>query len=112
MLILITGSKSGFGDDFGQYDTKTIIFHRFWPNASQNSVAMATPKIPGDQKLFERMCYMLKLKVTKFQLPIVSQLSKCLKFMTFREGCFVILVECKYFNEALETFYHHQFYKR
>ena len=31
-----------------------------------NSVAMATPKIPGDQKLFERVCYMLKLKVTKF----------------------------------------------
>ena len=29
----------------------------------------ATPKIPGDQKLFEKMCYMLKLKVTKFQLP-------------------------------------------
>ena len=30
---------------------------------------MATPKIPGDQQLFERVCYMLKLKVTKFQLP-------------------------------------------
>ena len=28
MLILIFGSKSGFGDDFGQYDTKTIILHR------------------------------------------------------------------------------------
>ena len=25
MLILIFGSKSGFGDDSGQYDTKTII---------------------------------------------------------------------------------------
>ena len=29
MLILIVGSKSGFGDDFGQYDTKTIILGRF-----------------------------------------------------------------------------------
>ena len=26
----------------------------------------------------------------KFQITIVSQLSKCLKFITFREGCFVI----------------------
>ena len=29
---------------------------------------MATPKVPGDQNLFERVCFMLKLKVTKFQL--------------------------------------------
>ena len=29
MLILIFGSNSGFRDDFGQYDTKTIILHRF-----------------------------------------------------------------------------------
>ena len=35
----------------------------------RNSIAMATPKIPGDQRLFERVCYMLKLKVTKFHLP-------------------------------------------
>ena len=35
----------------------------------RNSVAMATPKIPGDQKLFEGVCHMLKLEVTKFQLP-------------------------------------------
>ena len=35
----------------------------------KNSIAMATPKVPGDQKLFERVCYMLKLKLTKFQLP-------------------------------------------
>ena len=34
-----------------------------------NSTAMATPKVPGDQKLFERVNYMLKLKVAKFQLP-------------------------------------------
>ena len=43
---------------------------------------------------------------------IVSQPNKCLKFMTFREGCFVIHVEYKHLNEALENFYHHQFYKR
>ena len=30
---------------------------------------MATPKIPGDQKLCERVCYMLKVKVIKFHLP-------------------------------------------
>ena len=73
MLILISGSKSGFGDDFGQYDTKTIILHRFWRFFGQtplrNRVVMATPKVSGNQKLFERVCYMLKLKVTKFQHP-------------------------------------------
>ena len=70
MLILIFGSKSGFGDDFGQYDTKTIILRHFVGlTPLRNSVTMATPKIPGDQKLFERVCYMLKLKVAKFQLP-------------------------------------------
>ena len=37
-------------------------------------------------------------------LAIVSQPSKCLKFMTFREGCFVIHVEYKYLSEALEIF--------
>ena len=72
MLIHIASSKSGFRDDFGQYDTKTIILCPFLVDFGQtplrNSVAMATPKIPGDQKLFERVCYMLKLKVTKFQL--------------------------------------------
>ena len=35
---------------------------------------------------------------------IVSQPSKCLKFMTFQEGCFVIHVEYKYLSGALETF--------
>ena len=42
---------------------------------------------------------------------VVSQPSKCLKFMTFREGYFVIHVEYKYLSETLETFYHCQFYK-
>ena len=39
-------------------------------------------------------------------ISIESQPDKCLKFMTFREGCFVIHVEYKYLSEALETFYH------
>ena len=74
MLVHITGSKSGFRDDFEQYDTKTIILRPFLAfflaqTPLRYSVAMATPKMPGDQKLFERVCYMLKLKVTKFQLP-------------------------------------------
>ena len=29
MLILIVGSKSSLGDDFGQYDTKTSILRSF-----------------------------------------------------------------------------------
>ena len=29
MLIHITDSKSGVRDDFGQYDTKTIVLRRF-----------------------------------------------------------------------------------
>ena len=73
MLILILGSKSGFRDDFGQYDTKTIILRQvlavFWPTPLRNSVVMATPKVPGDQTPLERMCYILKLKVTKLQFP-------------------------------------------
>ena len=74
MLILISGSKSGFGDDFGQYDTKTINLHPllvffFGQTPLRNSVVMGSPKIPGNQKLFEKVYYTLKLKVTKFQLP-------------------------------------------
>ena len=45
------------------------------------------------------------------EYSIVSQPSKCLKFMIFWEGCFVIHVEYKYLSEALETFHNHQFYK-
>ena len=70
MLILIFGSKSGFGDDFGQYDKKTHYSTSiFGQTPLRNSVVMVTPKVPGDQKLFERVCHMLKLQVTKFQLP-------------------------------------------
>ena len=45
-------------------------------------------------------------------LSVVSKPSKCLQFITFREGCFVMHIEYKYFSEALETFYYHEFYKR
>ena len=34
-------------------------------------------------------------------LSIVSQLSKCLKFMNFREGCFVIRNSVQYLSELL-----------
>ena len=64
MLIHITGSKSGFRDNY--FMPISIIFGL---KPLRNSVVMATPKIPGNQKLFERVCYILKLKVTKFQLP-------------------------------------------
>ena len=40
---------------------------------------MATPKVPGDQKLFERVCYMLKLEVTKFHLPTPNDFWAVLK---------------------------------
>ena len=73
MLIPIFGSKCGFGDDFGQYDTKAHYFTSiFGQTPLRNSVVMATPKVAGDQKLFERVCYILKLKVAKFQLPTSS----------------------------------------
>ena len=66
MLILILGSKSGLRDDFGQYNTKTIILCRsfFGQTPLRNSIAMATPRIPGDQKLLERVCY-VKIKSHK-----------------------------------------------
>ena len=69
MLILILGLKSGFGNDFGQYDTKNQYFTPVLGQMPlRNSIVMAMPKVPSDQKLFERVCYTLKLKATKFQL--------------------------------------------
>ena len=81
MLILIFGSKSGFGDDFKQYDTKTIIFTSlFGETPLNNSIAMTTTKVPDDQKLFERVCYtLIMLKVTKFQLPTPNSFCAVLK---------------------------------
>ena len=58
MLILIFGSRSCFGDDFGQSDTETIILRCCLAKTPlRNSVKMGTPKVPGDQKLFERVCH-------------------------------------------------------
>ena len=34
----------------------------------KNSVAMATPKVPGNQKLFDMLYHRIIGKVTKFQL--------------------------------------------
>ena len=46
-------------------------------------------------------------ELTRISVTIVSQPSKCLKFMTFQEGYLSYPIERKYFSEALETFYHH-----
>ena len=46
------------------------MFHPFFGQTPlRNSIVMARTKISGDQKLFETMGYMLKVKVTKFQFP-------------------------------------------
>ena len=43
-------------------DTKKHYFTSFFGQTPlRNSIAMATPNITGDQKLFEKVCYMLKL---------------------------------------------------
>ena len=50
--------------------TQTHYFTLFFGQTPlRNNIAMATPKISGDQKLFERVCYTSKLKATKFRLP-------------------------------------------
>ena len=51
----------------------------FGPTPLRNSIAMATPKVTGDQKLFQRVCYTLILKVTKFQLPTPDSFCSVLK---------------------------------
>ena len=65
-LFLFLAQKVVFGDDFGQSD------HYFTSLIGQrpfrNSATMATLKVPGDLKLFERACYTLIRKFTKFQL--------------------------------------------
>ena len=45
-------------DNIAQNHYFTTIFGVFFGQTHLgNDVAMATPKIPGDQKLFERVCY-------------------------------------------------------
>ena len=70
MPILNVGSKTGFEDDFRQSDTKNHYFRSlFGQMPLRNSITMAKFRVSGDQKLFERVCYMLIQQVTKFQLP-------------------------------------------
>ena len=69
MLILIVDLKSGLEDDFGNMTQKPLSYVAFGRTPLRNSISMATPKDPGDQKLFERVCYTLILKATKFQPP-------------------------------------------
>ena len=53
MLTHIFGSKNGIGDDFSQSDTKQHYFTSlFGQTPLRNRITMATPKGPGDQKLF------------------------------------------------------------
>ena len=69
MLILIYGSKSGFGDDLGQYDTKTTIlqpFLAFFQVPRRNNAVREAPKVPGNQKLHEKVNYKSD-KVAKWQ---------------------------------------------
>ena len=52
MLILIFGSKSGLGDDFGQFDTKTHCFMSlFGQMPLRNVVTMETAKAQDDQTI-------------------------------------------------------------
>ena len=55
ILILIFGAKSGLGDNFGQYDKNHYLSLLFGQMPPGNSAAMATPMVPGDPKLFERV---------------------------------------------------------
>ena len=54
MLSLILWLKSGFGDDFGQYDTKTVILRCFLAKhlleIALPLLIIATLEIPGDHK--------------------------------------------------------------
>ena len=55
--------------------TNHYFTYLFGQTPLRNSVAMATPKVLGDQKLFERVCLYAKIKVTKLHLT-VSELYK------------------------------------
>ena len=67
MLILIfLAQKVVLGkisDNITQNNHFTSLFGQM---PLRDSIVMATPKVPGDQKLLERVCYTLKLKVTSF----------------------------------------------
>ena len=78
MLILIFGTKSCFGDDFGQYDTDHYFTPSFGQTPLRNSFVMATPKVSGEQKLFERVCH-VKTKSDK------GSVCYTLRFLSFIE---------------------------
>ena len=70
----------GKGQHLQKHNILTIVqYTRKWYN--KNVIGQITPK--------NSFCSITALKAFRSQ-TIVSQLSKCLKFMTFREGCFVI----------------------
>ena len=70
MLILIFGSESGSGDDFGQYDTKPIILLHVLAKCFLE-IALPWQHLKS-QVIKDRVCYMLKLKGTMFQLPTLN----------------------------------------
>ena len=69
MLILILAQKVVLGTISDNMTKNHYFMSLFGLTTLTNSVAVATPNVTGDHKLFKRMCYMLKLKAPKFQLP-------------------------------------------
>ena len=67
MLILIFGSKSGFGDDLGQYDTNFM---------SLLDKRLLEIVLPWQHLRSQVIKNYLKLKVTKFQLKDSGQFPK------------------------------------
>ena len=63
--MLIFSSKSGLETISDNMTQKPLFYVTF----AKRLLEIATPKVPADQKLFERVCYTFILKVTKFQLP-------------------------------------------
>ena len=69
---------------------------------------MAIPKIPGDRKLIKMVCYMLRLKVTRFQLPTPNGFWAVLKKKTAGGGKFThppVQNRVKKLNLAILIFY-------
>ena len=69
MLIHIVGSKVDLGTISDNMAQKPLFYDHFWRFFGQtpleNDVAMATPKISGDQKLFEKSVLYIKTKSHK-----------------------------------------------
>ena len=114
-LNLVPGFKIGYWFFFiflpqkvakGRFQTTRHKTHQFTSLFGQtplrNSIAMATSKIPVDQKLFERMCFMLKLKVTKFQLSTRNDFWAVLKTVGWNSSPTLIQnrVKTSLYNDA------------